>query len=139
METFSEQKETMEKKLDEIQRNIQTLINIKKQRKSLPEDKENYLHELMDQRQVLMTDLKKTKDEILKIQDTLNTVKTKGKVSASSKVYPGVKIAIKDSSLDVITEYRAVTYVLEDNLIRVTKYEEPDEETRQVPEGYATN
>jgi uncharacterized protein (DUF342 family) len=139
METLTANKDAMEKKIDEIQRNIQTLINIKKQRKTLPEDKENYMRELMDQRQTLMTDLKKTKEDIMKIQDFFNSIKTRGKVSASSKVYPGVKITIRDSSLDINTEYRAVTYVLEDNLIRVTRYEEPDEEAKQAPEGYATN
>ncbi|MDR0312870.1 MAG: FapA family protein [Treponema sp.] len=139
METLTVNKEAMEKKIDDIQRNLQTLINIKKQRKTLPEDKENYMQDLMDQRQTLMTDLKKTKEEMMKIQDFFNTIKTRGKVSASSKVYPGVKITVREASLDVNTEYRAVTFILEDNLIRVTKYEEPDEEAKQAPEGYATN
>jgi uncharacterized protein (DUF342 family) len=132
-------KEEMEKQLDDIQRNLQTLINIKKQRKSLPEDKESYMRELMDKRQQLASDLQKSNEDMAKLQEFLNTIKTRGKVSASSKVYPGVKILIRDAINDVRTEYRAVTFILEGGLVRVTKYEEPDEEAKRAPDGYSAN
>jgi uncharacterized protein (DUF342 family) len=139
LEKLSAAKEEMEKQLDDIQRNLQTLINIKKQRKSLPEDKEAYMRELMDKRQVLASDLQKANEDINKIQEFLNTIKIRGKVSASSKVYPGVKILIKDAINDVRTEYRAVTFILEAGLVKVTKYEEPDEEAKRGPDGYSAN
>jgi uncharacterized protein (DUF342 family) len=139
LEKLSAAKEEMEKQLDEIQRNLQTLINIKKQRKSLPEDKEAYMRELMDKRQILASDLEKANEDINKIQDFLNTIKTRGKVSASSKVYPGVKILIKDAINDVRTDYRAVTFIMEAGFIQVTKYEEPDEEATRGPDGYSAN
>jgi uncharacterized protein (DUF342 family) len=60
-------------------------------------------------------------------------------VSASAKVYPGVKVFIRDLMNDVRTEYRAVTFILENNLIRVTRYEEPDENIKKVPDGYTAN
>ncbi|MCL2478639.1 MAG: FapA family protein [Treponema sp.] len=139
LEILLAEKDGINKKLEEIQLNIQTLINIKKQRKSLPEDKEAYLRELMDQRQLLIADLKKTGEGIAKLQEFLNNIKTRGKISASSKVYPGVRIFIRDASSEIRTEYRAVTFILEDNLIRVTKYEEPGEEARKAPDGYAAH
>jgi uncharacterized protein (DUF342 family) len=139
MDALEVQKASMEKQLEEIQLNVQTLINIKKQRKSLPEDKEAYLHELMDKRQELSGDLQKNKEETEKIQDFLNNLKTRGKISASSKVYPGVKILIRDAKEDVRNEYRAVTFILENGLVRVTKYEEPDEEAKKGPDGYIAN
>ncbi|MDR2403195.1 MAG: FapA family protein [Spirochaetaceae bacterium] len=132
-------KEAAEKQIEDIQRNIQTLINIKKQRKSLPEDKEAYMRELMDKRQILMGDIKKAEEGIVKIQEFLNTIKNRGRVSASAKVYPGVKILIRDAKDDVRNEYRAVTFILEKGLIRVTKYEEPDEDIKRGPDGYTTN
>jgi uncharacterized protein (DUF342 family) len=137
LEKLSAAKEEMEKQLDDIQRNLQTLINIKKQRKSLPEDKEAYMRELMDKREVLALDLQKAHEDINKIQEFLNTIKTRGKISASSKVYPGVKILIKDAMNDVRTEYRAVTFIMEAGLVKVTKYEEPDEEATRGPDGYS--
>jgi uncharacterized protein (DUF342 family) len=132
-------KEAAEKELEEIKLNLQTLINIKKQRKSLPEDKEANMQELMDRRQVLLGDLKKNQAAAQKIQEFLNTLKVRGKVSASSKVYPGVKILIRDAKDDVRTEYRAVTFILENGLIRVTKYEEPSDEVKKGPDGYTTD
>jgi len=139
LETLAVKKAEMEKQLEEVQLNLQTLINIKKQRKSLPEDKEVYMGELMDKRQELSADLYKNKEETDKIEEFLDTIKTRGRVSASAKVYPGVKIIIKDAVNDVRTEYKAVTFVLENNLVRVGKYEEPDEEVLKAPDGYTTN
>ena len=139
LETLSAKKTEMEKQLEDIQLNLQTLINIKKQRKSLPEDKEVAMGELMDKRQILMTDLKKNSEDIGNTQDYLNGIKIRGKVSASSKVYPGVKIIIRDAINDVRTEYKAVTFVLENNLVRVTKYEEPGDDIKRAPDGYTAN
>ena len=127
------------KQIDEIKLNLQTLINIKKQRKSLPEDKEANLKELMDKRQNLINDIKKTEEAIGQKREFLNNIKTRGRVSASVKVHPGVKIIIRDVKEDVKTDYRATTFILENNLIRVTKYEEPDEAATKGPDGYTTN
>jgi uncharacterized protein (DUF342 family) len=139
LENLAIRKAEADKQLEEVQLNIQTLINIKKQRKSLPEDKEAYLNELMDKRQELTKDIQKNKEDIEQIQTFLTTLKARGRVSASSKVYPGVKILIRDAKEDVRNEYRAVTFILEDGLVRVTKYEEPDEESTKGPDGYITN
>ncbi|MDR1566049.1 MAG: FapA family protein [Treponema sp.] len=139
LEELTEKKETMEKQLEDIQLNLQTLINIKRQRKSLPEDKEAYMRELMDKRQIITGDLQKVNEDMKRLQEFLNTIKVRGKVSASSKVYPGVKILIRDAINDVRTEYRAVTFIQEDNLVRVTRYEEPGEETKRAPDGYTAN
>jgi len=139
LETLVAKKTEMEKQLDEVQLNIQTLINIKKQRKSLPEEKEVFLGELMDKRQALTSDLFRNKEETTKIEEFLDNIKTRGRVSASAKVYPGVKIIIKDAVSDVRTEYKAVTFILENNLVRVTKYEEPDEEVKKAPDGYTAD
>jgi uncharacterized protein (DUF342 family) len=139
LEKLSAAKGEMEKQLEEIQRNLQTLINIKKQRKTLPEEKEAYVRELMDKRQLFASDLQRTNEDIQKIQEFLNTIKIRGKISASSKVYPGVKILIKDAINDVRTEYRAVTFIMEAGLVKVTRYEEPDEEAKRGPDGYSAN
>ena len=117
---------------------MQTLINIKKQRKSLPEDKEIVLQELIDNRSLLDGELGKTKEGIRKIKEFLATLKNRGRVSASAKVYPGVKVVIRDTLQEVQTEYRAVTFILENGLIRVTKYEEPDESAMKGLDGYTS-
>ena len=139
LETLHTKKAAMEKQFDEIQLNLQTLINIKKQRKTLPEEKEIQLGELMDKRQQIISDLENNLEETKKIQEFFAGIKTRGKISASAKVYPGVKIIIRDAMNDIRTEYKAVTFVLENNLVRVVKYEEPSEEVKRGPDGYTTN
>ncbi|MDR1249879.1 MAG: FapA family protein [Treponema sp.] len=136
---LTETKAALEKQLEEIKLNMQTLINIKKQRKSLPEDKEEYLRTLDEKRVEILTDRGKTLEEIEKAQDRLGNLQAWGRVSASSKVYPGVRIIIKDSIEDVRSEYRAVTFILENGLVKLTKYEEPDMEGAGRPDGYSTN
>jgi uncharacterized protein (DUF342 family) len=133
------EKEITVKLLEETKLNIQALINMKQNRKSLPDDKELYLQELMDNRERLTNDLRKTEESIRKIQDYLGNLRINGKVSASAKVYPGVRIVIRDAKDDVRTEYKAVTFILENGLIRVSKYEEPDESVIKGPDGYTTN
>jgi uncharacterized protein (DUF342 family) len=139
LEALAASKEGMDKKIEELQRNIQTLVNIKKQRKTLPEDKEKNLLALGEERLTLLEDLKRNQEETMKIQEFLSTIKTKGRVSASSKVYAGVRVCIRDVVLDVNTEYRAATFILEGGLVKVSKYEEPDEEATKGPDGYAAN
>jgi uncharacterized protein (DUF342 family) len=128
-----------EDELENLKLDLQTLINTKKQRKSLPEDKEAYLQELMDKRQILTEELNKATEGITKIQEYLNDIQVRGKVSASTKVYPGVKVVIRDAKEDVRTDYKAVTFILEDGLIRVSKYEEPDELAKKGMDGYSSN
>ncbi|GHV61436.1 polymerase [Spirochaetia bacterium] len=125
---FTRGKEAAAAELTEVQRNLQTLINIKKQRGSLPEDKEVSLQELMERRQTLMEDVKKADEGVKRIQETFENIDVRGRVSASDKVYPGVRIIIRDARDDVRNEYKAVTFVQEEGLIRVVKYEETNKE-----------
>jgi uncharacterized protein (DUF342 family) len=137
MDRYCIQRNDLEKELEEIQLNLQTLITLKKQHQSLPEDKELYLQELMDTRNDMIEERRRINEEIEKLQEVFNRQKNRGKISASAKVYPGVRIAIRDIKEDVRSEYRAVTFILENGLIRVTNYEEPV--NTGGPDGYTTN
>ncbi|MHC6203471.1 FapA family protein [Breznakiellaceae bacterium SP9] len=140
-QNFITTKAEKERTLEDVQLNIKTLINIKKQRKSLPEDKEASLKELMEKRTSLLSDIQKTKDEIVRLETLLNSISVRGRVSASSKVYPGVKVIIRDASLDIRDERsKGTTFVLGDNnLVREVAYEEPDAESMRGPDGYSTD
>ena len=139
LDRLMEVKNNSEKQLEEINRNMTSLVNIKKQRKSLPEDKEAYLQELIDSKNAATAELQGTKEKIAEIQSFLSNLKTRGKVSASAKVYPGVKVVIRDAVDEVRSEYKAATFVLENGLIRVIKYEEPNEAATKGPDGYSTH
>jgi uncharacterized protein (DUF342 family) len=139
MERLQMEKDNANKLLDEMKPNIQTLTNLKQQKKTLPEDKEAILQDLIAKRDMLTTDLKKIDEGLKKIQEYLNNLKSRGRVSASQKIYPGVKIIIRDAREEVHSEHKAATFVLEEGLIRAIKYEEPDERSTKGPDGYTTN
>ena len=73
---------TFDDQLEEIELNIHTLENIKKMKKALPEEKEQYLEELQGQQRKIEVKRDEKKEEIKKIQEYLASLKVNGKVSA---------------------------------------------------------
>jgi uncharacterized protein (DUF342 family) len=136
---LTEEKERVRREFDELQRNIRTLINVKRQRRTLPEDKEAALAEFVTQRQGLIMSIEKLEGDLSEVRTALGAINVRGRVSASAKVYPGVRIVIRDIREDVRNEYRAATFVLEDDLIKVIAYEEINKELMKVPDGYTAN
>ncbi len=118
------------KELEDLDLNIKTLTNLKKIQKKLPEDKEQYLTELMEKRKTFQLEIDEVNKEIEQIKARLASIKSEGKVGASDKVFPGVKIFIKDANLEVRTEFKFVTFVLDQNNIKVTQYEPIAEEMK---------
>ncbi len=124
----------LEAQLEEVEKNINTLEKLAKiQRKKLPEEKQKYLTELHESRSKILGELEKLSREIEKINSYLESLKLIGKISASGRVYPGVKIFIKNANLVVRTEFKFVTFYLQNNEVKVTKYEavEDDEVVRR--------
>jgi len=132
-------KMTAEHELEEVQLNFTTLMNLKKQKKELPEDKEIALKKLGERQYILQTELEDIDIEIKQIQDYLNTLKTKGRISASVKVFAGVKIVIRDVTEEVRTDCKATTFYLENGLVRYGKYQGPDDDMKRVPSGYSAD
>lgn len=118
------------KELEELDLNIKTLNNLKKVQKKLPEDKEQYLAELTEKRKTIQLEIDEANKEMEEIRSRLASIKLEGKVAASDKVFPGVKIFIKDASLEVRTEFKFVTFVLDQNNIKVTQYNPIEEEIK---------
>jgi uncharacterized protein (DUF342 family) len=137
MEMYLAQREPLEKELEEIQLDLQTLTALKKRQKVLPPDKEFYWQKLTDKRQDLTAELRQINEEVERLREFLNSQKSCGQISASANVYPGVRIVIRDAREDVRSEYKAVTFILENGLVRVTKYKEPDQDVTRGPDGYS--
>jgi len=117
----------LEKELEELVRNISTLENLKKVQRNFPEDKQKSLTELNDKRSEILQELEEINGVINEINTYLQSIKVSGKVSASDRVFPGVKIFIKNESLIVRNEFKSVTFCLEEKEIRMTKYEPMDQ------------
>lgn len=131
----------LKKQADDLDKNIATLAALKKQKKVLSEDKEAVLQDSMLRRDELVTELRTIAREVESIQTYLNGLKSRGRISASGRIYPGVRICIKDVKEDVRTEARGLTFYLENMMIRTTKYEEPEDEIlkKGPPNAYKTD
>ncbi|HAK44866.1 MAG TPA: polymerase [Spirochaeta sp.] len=114
--------------IDDIERNILTLENFKKKKKKLPDDKEEYLEELKSQKLEIHNEMLRLEEEIKTIKEYLASLKYVGKVSAASKVFPGVRIMIKDAPLRVRNDFASVTFVNEEGDVKAINYEQLEED-----------
>ncbi|MDP3177513.1 MAG: FapA family protein, partial [Spirochaetaceae bacterium] len=118
----------IKRQVEELDKNIGTLNAIKKQRKVLPEEKEAMLQDYLLRREELVAELRSLAKEVESIQTYLNGLRIRGRISVSGRVYPGVKLVIKEIKEDVKSEMKGITFYLENQMIRTTKYEEPEDE-----------
>jgi uncharacterized protein (DUF342 family) len=125
---LEDEKKVVEKSLEEVDLNIKTLENLLRVQKKLPPEKAQYLAEQSEKRSELLRRLEEGVREIGQINTHLASLTTIGKISASERVYPGVKLAIKSAGLAVRTEFKFVTFFLQGGEVKVTKYEAFDED-----------
>ncbi len=128
METLQAQAYRLKKQVEELDKNIGTLTAIKKQRKVLPEDREAMLRDYVTKRDEQIQEIRSLAKEVETLQAYLIGLKTKGRISASGRVYPGVKLVIKDVKEEIKNEQRGITFYLENMMIRTTRYEEPEDD-----------
>lgn len=125
---LEEEKAALAKQLEEVVLNMQTIEKLHKARKKLSQDKIKVYNEQKQKRVAITADLRKVQREIDEIQGYLSELKTSGRISASATVFSGVKINVRDASLSVKNEFKAVTFIWEAGVVKVTKYEESDED-----------
>ncbi|MEM5948640.1 FapA family protein [Spirochaetia bacterium 38H-sp] len=125
-ESLSLEHTKLTEELDELSLNLGALENLRKSKK-LTQDKANVYKELLLRKRELSQKISTIKAEIDRIREYLNQLKTKGRVSVSGNVFPGVKIFIREAVLEVKNDFKSVTFISEANMVKVTKYEEPED------------
>lgn len=128
MDQLQAQTGVLKKRMDEFDKNISTLNAQKKQKNALPEDKEAILQDYILRREEILSEIKTLGKEFETLQVYLNGLKSRGRISASGRIFPGVKICIKDVREDIKNEQKGVTFYLDNQLVRTTRYEEPEDE-----------
>jgi len=127
MELFKT-REAIEDELKEVELNINTITNLQKVQRKISEEKAKSLEELNNKRAEMLSELEEIGKEVNSINEYLAGLKIKGKVSASDKVFPGVKIFIKNEHLIVRNEFKKVTFILQGKEVRMSKYEPVEED-----------
>jgi len=128
LEALLAKEETLEARINEIDLNLQGLLKQKRARKKLDNTKENFLRKLVKEKKVRTQEQEILTQNIQKKQEYLSSLQFIGKVSASSQVFPGVKVMIKDAEYEVTTEFNSVTFVNEGGIIRTAAYEEIEDD-----------
>jgi uncharacterized protein (DUF342 family) len=127
LDVLLEKKIALDKALNEIKLNLETLAKLKKLMNELPEDKNAAMINLLTQRKLLMDEGKLLMDSIMQKQEEMNEAAGQARISASERVLPGVKIILRDKVEKIQTECKKVTFVLENNTIHPQRYEESKE------------
>jgi uncharacterized protein (DUF342 family) len=139
LEKLQESKATLEKSCETFKTTIKSLQNVKKQRGSLPKEKEDQLFELIKAQSNAESEIEKADRQIKEITEYLEKLKGRGKISASDAVHAGVKIAIRDQVNDINSTQHSVTFAMDEKgLIKAGKYEAVDESLLGQMEGYAS-
>ncbi|MDR3325470.1 MAG: FapA family protein [Spirochaetaceae bacterium] len=131
LENYMHQKDALNAEFNDVQLNLQTLLGIKEQRKSLPEDKEKYLHELEKKRAELDGERENINKEIEKLENTMESLSLNGRVCASVKVYQGVVVFIRDKKFTVRNELDPTTFILNDGRVTVVQNFDDDKKRRR--------
>ncbi|MDR1229791.1 MAG: FapA family protein [Spirochaetaceae bacterium] len=117
---------TAQKDLYDLQRNITTLEAMKQRQKTLSEDKETYLADLLEKRETLLTQLDRIQEKIQEVEERLAQLQLSGKVSVSGKCYPGSVVCVRDTRTVVRNEYKSVVFTVQDGLVHIGKFVETD-------------
>jgi uncharacterized protein (DUF342 family) len=121
----------IQKEFDDLQHNIATLEAMKKRQKDFPEDREEYLAELLEERASLAAKIDRLTDKIRKMKEQITQMEMNGKVSVSEKCHPGTVISIRDVQMMIRSEYKCVTFTASLGLMKISKFEGDGE---KVPE-----
>jgi len=120
--------ESLRADAEDVKLNMGTIENFLKAGRKIPDDRKSYYQDLKERKVELQSELDELKAEAKEIRDFLSNLKVAGKISASGTVFPGVKINIKDAFLEVRNEFKSVTFIADNATVKVTKYEETDED-----------
>ncbi len=121
--------EEIAQELEKLEQNISSIEKLRKKKEGeLPEEKQKTLQESNEKRDELLEEQEEKKSEKQEIEEYLSSLKVKGRVSASDRVFSGVKVIIKDATLDIKNDYKAITFINENNIVKTTKYVELEED-----------
>ena len=124
-------KEEIQKELPDITRQL-TYLSELLEKGPLPKEKEELFNTLTLKNNDLKHEQNSMEEQLLQLQQYLDSLGKDAKISASKNVYPGVKIRIKNEYLIVKTDYKFVTFFKEGALIKIAPYEKSKEMEEKV-------
>ncbi|BCR21705.1 hypothetical protein BKFM_00271 [Borrelia sp. HM] len=114
----------IEKRLEDLVKDIFSLkknieLTVDKADKSIKIDS---CEELINERDILVLEIKMVKDKQASLQVKLENSKTDGKVFVEYIAYAGVKLHIKDAYYELPRDYSNITFIEDDSIIKMIAY-----------------
>lgn len=137
---LNERLANIQEEIDKIKQDMFTIKKLKDKKKNqLTKEKLQYLKDISGKKQTLEEEQLELQAEVEQLQHYLSSLKVKGRISAAERVFTGVILNIKDATLPVRSEYKSVTFINEEDKIKVTKYIKPEEEYKKPDNAPSTN
>ncbi|AFG38128.1 FapA family protein [Spirochaeta africana] len=127
LEELQERQSERKRELEEASLNVARFDAAVKSKQKLTPEKQQQYKEQRRRKADLTMELQEIEQQIQGINNYLAQLKNQGRISASGTVFQGVKINIKDAVQEVRSEYKAVTFVNENGMVKITKYVEPED------------
>lgn len=127
LEELQQREHDIKKELEEASLNVARFETALKTQKKLPPEKQQQYRDQRRKKADFNLQLQDIQKNIQSINSYLAELKSQGRISASGTVFQGVKIFIKEAVQEVRSEYKAVTFVNDNGMIKITKYVEPDD------------
>ncbi len=113
IEELEAQLKIVDHSLEEVNKNLHSLVRIKKKEGKLSEEKQTFLKELKEKFNNLTVQKRNLSDDANDKQMYLSSISSDGLVGASRAVFPGVIIMVEDKDYEVKNEFnKAVSFVL---------------------------
>ncbi len=129
---LEEERKINEEQINKLSANIQTLERAQ-EAGTISEEKKVMLQRLLRAKKEFDLQYAEIRDDIAELKSYLDNLDTKGKISAKLNVFPGVDLTIKNANFVVKNDFKGVTFVSENNLIKPLPYQpfEGEEENKK--------
>jgi hypothetical protein len=124
---LSDEKRQISDRVSESSKNIITLQN-QKGSLGLPAEKEKLLGELILSKAEGESRMKELNEELEELRKIMSELEEMGRVCVQKTAFPGVRIIIKNATLEVRDNFKFCTFMQEAGIIRVSGYEALKEE-----------
>ncbi len=124
LQDLEEELTSCEEEIHKLTININTLKNLQESEGELSGEKQVIFERLLKLKKEKTELMQEISQDIEELKEYLNKLDSKGKVSAKNFVYPGVDITIKNANLRVKNDFKSVTFVNENGIIRPLPYQE---------------
>ncbi len=133
LEELLHEERELHEKVDELKKNVATIESAIKAKRKISESQKDKYKIMKNELASYLERIDEIEDEKTDVHSYLAELKANGKISASGNVFAGVKISIKDANLEVRNEFKSVTFVNENGQVKVTKYEEIEDDISLKP------